>query len=100
MRNYTDGMWSFCDFQYAGEGVQQNTKVYKAINCKGAVCYFDAQLRGIRFETFGFLIYRSVFDEVRMFNPEIQTAEDIELWARIAMRYPKMIYSPDICYRY
>ncbi len=98
LSNHPDCKWSFCNFQFAGGSVQQSTTVEKAVSFKGVVGYFDALMRGIRFPTAGFLIHRSVFDIVGKFNPGMRTGEDIDLCARIAMRYPRIAYSPEICY--
>jgi hypothetical protein len=40
-----------------------------------------------------------VFEEVGVFNPKMHIGEDLDLWARIAMRYPVLGYSPKVCYR-
>jgi glycosyltransferase involved in cell wall biosynthesis len=95
-----ESMWSCCNFEYAGDGSQRNIMANESVSCEGAIRYFDAVLRGIRFQTSGFLIHRSVFDEVGMFKSEMRSGQDMDLWSRIAMRYSYIAYSSDVCYRF
>jgi hypothetical protein len=36
---------------------------------------------------------------VGVFNPHLSRGEDLDLWSRIAMRFPSVAYSPDVCWR-
>ncbi len=44
----------------------------------------------------GMVIHRDVFDEVGMFDPEMSVGEDLDLWFRIGMRFPRIAYRPGI----
>jgi glycosyltransferase involved in cell wall biosynthesis len=98
--NHPQCMWSFCSFEYARNGAHWTEQGRGASYAEGAICYFEAMTRGMRIQTSGFLIHRSVFDRVGMFNPHLSRGEDLDLWSRIAMRCPYIGYSPDVCYRY
>jgi hypothetical protein len=39
------------------------------------------------------VIHKSVFAVVGMFNPEMKSGSDIDLWFRIALKYPEIGYS-------
>jgi len=61
---------------------------------------FDGELvqDGLLLLPYGYLwtgvimIRRSVFAEVGGFDPGLRTAEDLDLWLRIAVRYPQLAY--------
>ncbi len=55
--------------------------------------YFQANAIGKVFWTGTFVIRKSVFAEVGMFNCDLQTGEDLDMWLRIALRYPEIGYS-------
>jgi hypothetical protein len=42
------------------------------------------------------LIKRRVFDEVGGFNEEISRGEDLDMWFRIALRYPRIGYASSL----
>ena len=41
----------------------------------------------------GMLVRRSVFDAVGLFNAQLGRGEDVDMWFRIACRYPRLAYS-------
>ncbi len=100
LKNYSHVMWSCCNSDYARNGIFFKRQSYEIANFLGAVRYFDVVLRGLSVGACGFLIHRSVFDKVGMFKPEMRSGQDTDLWSRIAMRYPNIGYSSDICWRY
>jgi glycosyltransferase involved in cell wall biosynthesis len=62
--------------------------------------YFSAWLEGVVFITSGFVVHRSVFDEVGDFDLALRSGEDIDMWCRIALRYPRIGYCFDPCWYY
>ena len=69
------------------------------VHCRGEIDYFRSVMAGLHVQTSGFLIRRSVIDEVGGFNATLRTNEDRDLWWRIAMRYPRLCYITEPCYR-
>lgn len=63
--------------------------------------YFKSQSRKNYFWTGVMIIRKGVLREHNYFNPSLYTGEDIDLWFRIALRYPKIVYSSNIssCYK-
>ena len=101
LRKYPGSMWSFCNFERAGDGVPCKGHVQERVSVReGMIHYFQARLRRVSLQTSGFLVHRSVFEKVGKFKPHLRWSEDLDLWARIAMRYPTVAYSPTVCYRY
>lgn len=64
------------------------------------VPFFSSALHGLCLQTSGFLIRRTVFQEVGMFDPTLRVVQDRDLWWRIAMKYPLLGYSPRAGYRW
>ncbi len=62
--------------------------------------YFSAVLGGVTFQTSSFVIHRSVFEQVGRFDPDLRSGEDVDMWCRIAFRYPWIGYGvePSYCY--
>jgi hypothetical protein len=56
-------------------------------------------MEGIRFSTPGFIIHRTIFETVGVFDPKLRTGEDRDMWWRIAMKYPLIGYCYEPCYR-
>jgi glycosyltransferase involved in cell wall biosynthesis len=54
----------------------------------GLVNYFAASRRGRFIHTSSTAVRRWALEEVGMFHPALSAGEDLELWARIAARYP------------
>jgi len=100
LKNCPHLMWSCCNYELAGNGVFLKKQSHEIANFSGVVRYFDVRARGLGMATPGFLIRRNVFDEVGMFKPEMRSGQDDDMWERIAMRYPYIGYSSDICWRY
>lgn len=62
--------------------------------------FFSAWLEGARFGTPSFIIHRSVFDELGGFDPKMPTGEDKDMWWRIALKYPRVGYCCNTCWRW
>jgi glycosyltransferase involved in cell wall biosynthesis len=62
--------------------------------------YFPALLQQVWFITSGFVLHRSVFDDLGGFDPELRSGEDIDMWCRIALRYPEIGYCFEPCWLY
>lgn len=99
LENHPDLMWSHCSFRYAGRGFRDKAGSLESVDDFGTVYFFAAVLSGMHIGTPGFLIHRSILDKVGMFNPDLNRGEDIDLWSRIAMRFPEIGYSKAICWR-
>jgi len=67
---------------------------------EGSVSYFRAVLAGFYFGTCGFIIHRSVFDELGGFNPVMHNGMDGDMWRRIALYYPQVVICENVCWRY
>lgn len=55
--------------------------------------YFLAQAKTNFSRPSSMLVQKYIFDEVGMFNVEFSHGEDLDLWFRIALRYPRIAYS-------
>lgn len=62
--------------------------------------FFQVVEQHALFHTSTMLIHRSCFDEVGTFNQSLQRREDLDLWVRIAFRYPEVGYSADPLFVY
>jgi len=99
LRNHETCRWSFCSFEYARKGMRWAARRRGAPHIEGIAPYFEAMTRGMEIGTPGLLLHRSVFDRAGMFNTTLSRGEDLDLWTRIAMRFPLIAYSPEICWR-
>ena len=71
-------------------------KIEKLLNGKGYFnSYFEAWQHYLWGHTNCMLIKKTVFSEVGNFCAEFPIAEDIDLWLRIAYRYPKIGFSSE-----
>ena len=56
--------------------------------------YFDDYFRSFRLNIRGnsitTIIKKQIFDQIGLFQQDLQVAQDIDMWFRIAMRYPKV----------
>ena len=67
---------------------------------RGSLPYFSALVKGITIGTPGFIIRRSVFNELGGFDPEMPAGQDTEMWCRIALYYRRIGYCSIPCWRY
>ncbi|HUU11831.1 MAG TPA: glycosyltransferase family A protein [Phycisphaerae bacterium] len=54
--------------------------------------YYEAAAAGVQFPTIVMLIRRRVFDEVGLFDAQIRSGQDRDMWFRIADRFPAIGY--------
>ena len=96
--------WCACNHSSGLDGAQLPSPipawVRDQLACEPSVPYFSAAMKGLVFQSSGFVIHRSIFDEVGVFDPALKIGEDCDLWWRIAMRYPRIAYCPEPCYHY
>ncbi|SHO51466.1 glycosyltransferase family 2 protein [Desulfopila aestuarii] len=59
--------------------------------------FFKVSLYSDIFQTSAFLIYRTIFTEIGLFNPILKVSEDRDLWWRIARIYPSIGYVNTPC---
>lgn len=57
--------------------------------------YFDVAGLGFLVNTDTMVIRRSVFDEIGGFDTNLVTGEDLDLWFRVALKYPSICYSKE-----
>jgi glycosyltransferase involved in cell wall biosynthesis len=62
--------------------------------------FFKGASLGLALQTSGFVIQRRVIEEVGGINPYLTTAEDRDLWWRIAFRHPRIGYCGEAGYRF
>ena len=85
--------------------VQTSKKVFPAqysIPKTGAyeiVDYFDASMKTTVICTSCAIFHKSIFDEVGVFDPNIRSGQDTDLWIRIGLVYP-VVFSWEILARY
>jgi glycosyltransferase involved in cell wall biosynthesis len=96
--------WSHCHVEGVLDGSHLTIPIPQGLQeemkCNGTVSYFDAQLKGLPCGACGFLIHRSVFDEVGKFDPAMRTGQDGDMWCRIALKYPRIAVCEEVCWRY
>jgi len=99
-----DAKWTYCCHedvtQHGHQRIQIPLAVKEQIEREGFLSYFRAHMAGFYFGTCGFIIRRSVFDEVGKFDSEMRNGMDWDLWDRIALRYPRVAVCPNVCWRY
>jgi GT2 family glycosyltransferase len=97
-------IWCWCNTEAVVKDVARIPPIPSLLKAEVArgepLPFFVAALRGVPFQTSGFLIHRSVFEKVGMFDPLLRVAEDRDMWWRIAMKYPRVGYCPCVCYRW
>ncbi len=96
--------WSHCRYEWVLDGSYLTMPIpqglQEEIRCKGTISHFDAELKGFQWGSCGFLIHRSVFDEVGKFDPAMRTGQDGDMWCRIALKYPRLAVCDEVCWRY
>lgn len=96
--------WCGCNLEYVRNGLATAGSVIGdlklLLDADGQVRYFQGELKGLPFQTSGFVINRAVISEVGGFDPGLRINEDRDLWWRIAMRYPLLGYCPEVCHRH
>lgn len=96
--------WCACNMERMKNNISQAPSIslekQKQLISDQTVPFFVGALSGLELHTSGFVIHQQVFSEIGVFNPCLLFSEDRDLWWRIAMTYPLIGYSTDVCYRY
>lgn len=86
--------WTYCRHEEVTQNgrlqVQIPPAVEEEIERYGFLSYFRAALAGFGFGKCGFMIKRSVFDELGNFDPAMPNGMDSDMWRRIALKYPRV----------
>jgi len=87
-----DVKWTYCRHEEVTQNGSLQVKIPKSIEeeivREGLLSYFRAELARFGFGKCGFLIRRSVFDELGNFDPAMPNGMDSDMWRRIALRVP------------
>jgi len=68
--------------------------------CPKRLVYLSALMAGVQFGTSSLLVHRSVFQELGGFDTEMRTGEDVDMWERIALKYPEVGHCCSVCWHY
>ena len=97
-------VWCNCPpFYVDARGVikaELSDEVLDILKTQRQLPFFTGASHGLCFQTSGFIIQRRVLEEVGGFDPQLKSAEDRDLWWRIAFRYPRIGYCPEEGYRF
>lgn len=102
LRRHDELRWCFCEFHF-----RDRERLLKHVYTPGAwqeraddgiVPFFPAGLAGVNVHTSGLVIAREVFEEVGYFDPELRRGQDLDMWWRIALRYPLIGYCKERVY--
>ena len=77
----------------------QNSKNHANLNDM-ELRYFSALIKKVLFITSGLIIKKEIFKKLGYFNIQMHSGEDIDLWCRIAMKYPQIGYCFKPCWLY
>ena len=104
LRAHPDLAWCGCNKEDAGGGaapaVRAPRAVAQTLRRLGSLPFFEVGRRRLGLQTSGFVIRRSVFDDIGGFDPALRVCHDKDLFWRIAVRHPRFGYVPEILYRY
>jgi len=105
LKENTHIRWCSCTCSGASHGITQSRRALPEDRRRGSTTqtvqrYFSAVLGGVMFQTSSFVIHRSVFDRVGRFDPDLRSGEDIDMWCRIAFRWPWIGYCVEPGYYY
>lgn len=99
LREHPDLVW-FCDAYEARTSSESEVNRLRPDEYNAGKGYIEdyliAAARSSFFHTDCIVARRSVFTEVGGFDTSLQVGEDLDMWFRIALRYPRMGYSSDI----
>lgn len=99
-----DVVWSCCNFEYLiGDRVKSSglsPVMAQKLGRGGVIHFFDGLQNNLAIGTCGFLVRSKVLAEVGEFDPSLAAGEDRDIWFRIGMRYPRLAYSTEVCWRY
>ena len=104
LSRHPDVKWSHCNSEHVKDGLFCPRSIEEETREEGlqvgAVDYFEGRAKGLIAGACGFVIHRSVFDIVGYFDPEMRSGQDLDMWDRIALRFPLVGCCPDVCWRY
>jgi len=104
LRRHPNLRWSYCCGEHVRNGTPSAWPLPNDIRSQlirdGCIPYFHGAARRLQSVTSGFMIHRSVFDDVGLFDPSMCSGEDRDMWTRIGMRFPVLAYSTQACWRY
>ena len=104
LNRYPDLKWSHCSFEYVKDGICRPRSIEDEAREEAlqtaTVDYCEGVTKGLLSGACGFVICRSVFDMVGHFDPEMRSGQDLDMWDRIALRFPLVGCCPDVCWRY
>ena len=96
--------WTYCRHEEVTQNgclqVQIPRIIEEEIEREGFLSYFRVALAGFGFGKCGFMIKRSVFDELGNFDPAMPNGMDRDMWRRIALRYPRIAVGRDVGWRW
>ncbi len=92
--------WSYCSHKNVVDGVRLPMILPPDLQDNGLVSYFEGERSGLRCGVCGFVVHRSVFDEVGNFDPSMRTGQDGDMWCRIGLKYPKLAVCRRVCWLY
>ncbi|HUU17730.1 MAG TPA: glycosyltransferase [Sedimentisphaerales bacterium] len=99
-----DVKWTYCRHEEVTQNgrrcVQIPQAVEEEIEREGFLSYFRVALAGFGFGKCGFMIKRSVFDELGNFDPAMPNGMDRDMWRRIALRYPRIAVCGEVRWRW
>ena len=99
-----DVKWTYCRHEEVMKNghphVQIPQDVEEEIERYGFLSYFYGAMAGFYFGKCGFLIRRSVFDELGNFDSAMPNGMDGDMWRRIALRYPRVAVCEEDQWRY
>jgi len=99
-----DVKWTYCRHEEIMKNghphVQIPQAVEEALKREGFLSYFYGAMAGFYFGKCGFLIRRSVFDDLGNFDSAMPNGMDRDMWRRIALRYPRVAVCGEVRWRY
>jgi len=99
-----DVKWTYCRNEQVMQDGRRRMRIPQAveeeIDREGFLSYFRAALVGFYFGKCGFMIQRSVFEELGNFDPAMRNGMDKDMWRRIALRHPRVAVCREVCWRY
>ncbi len=99
-----DVKWTYCRHEEITQNGRRCMQIPQAVEDEieryGFLSYFRATLAGFGFMKSGFMIQRSVFEELGNFDPAMPNGMDRDMWRRIALRYQRFAVCGEVHWRY
>ena len=105
LESHPDLKWCASAGQRVGDGEPSHDRLEKRsrreVPSDAVLPFFSALVeRRMSIGTPGLMIHRSVFEQIGIFDPELSSGEDLDLWCRIAFKYPLIGYCFSTCWYY